>query len=252
MRERRRRRVAARGVDADLDPVRDEHLDRGVERGLGQRVRVTRDEQGPVDPLPSAVAGDRLADGQDMGFGERALERRAAVPGGAERHGSGGRAAVRGEQFVEVDELRRVWTGSGGGAHAANDGTPSVSVRACGSSRASTRSSSPWRTLARPVTWAASRCSTRPRRPAGRSAAPRCGTCWRSAARSSRRCAGGSPKCRSGSTTRTGSRRPRWTSATTCARWRWRRRGPTSSSPTRWRGSCRGRSTVRGRCGSCT
>ena len=51
--------------------------------------------------------------------------------------------------------------------------------------------------------------------------------CSPSARRSCRRCAGGWPRCRSGSTTRTGSRRPRSTSATTCARWRWRRPGPT-------------------------
>jgi hypothetical protein len=40
-------------------------------------------------------------------------------------------------QFVEVDELRRVWTGSGGGAHAANDGTWIVTVLTCVGSPAS-------------------------------------------------------------------------------------------------------------------
>ena len=87
---------------------------------------------GPV--IPRFCGGDdRLADGQDVGFGERALEWCVAVPGGPERDGTGWLAAICGEQLVEVDELRRVWTGSGGGAHAANDARASVRVRACGS-----------------------------------------------------------------------------------------------------------------------
>jgi hypothetical protein len=72
--ERGRRRVAAVGVDADVDPVRAEDAERGVEGGLGQRVRVASHEQRPGYPLGFPVACDRLADGLDMGFGERALE----------------------------------------------------------------------------------------------------------------------------------------------------------------------------------
>ena len=233
--------------------MRDEHLDRGVERGLGQRVRVARDEQGPVDPLPSAVAGDGLADGQDVGFGERALERGAAVPGGPERRrvrraGGGTRRAVRrGRRAApRLDGFRR--RGSRGERwHAA--------AIVCGHAAAH----QPRRAVPRPGELTPDRSRGRPRdaRPvdgARRDVRLRRGDAAARGARrrSSRRCAGGSPRCRSGSTTRTGSRRPRSTSATTCARWRWRRRGPTSSSPTRWRGSCRGRSTARGRCGSCT
>ena len=39
------------------------------------------------------------------------------MPGGPERDGALGFATIRGEEFVEVDEHRRVWTGAGGGAH---------------------------------------------------------------------------------------------------------------------------------------
>jgi hypothetical protein len=35
-------------------------------------------------------------------------------------------------QLVVVDEHRRVWSGAGGGAHAANDYTCPDSVRSCG------------------------------------------------------------------------------------------------------------------------
>ena len=130
---------------------------------------------------------------------------------------------------------------------------PRLRWRTCGSRPASTRSSWRWRTRARRATSAASRCSTPRPRPSGEFGCARGHAADRaSARRSCRRCAGGWPRCRSGSTIRTGSRRPRSTSATTCARWRWPRRAPTSSSPTRWRGSCRARSTARGRCGSST
>ena len=90
----------------------------------------------------------------------------------------------------------------------------------CGSSPASTRSSSPSRTPAdgscrqprdaRPVDGAVRRIRLARRRAADRGA--RC--------RSSRRCAGASPRCRSGSTTRTGSRTRSSTSTSTSARWR--------------------------------
>ena len=54
------------------------------------------------------------------------------MTGGPERDGPLRFAAVRGVQLVEVDEHGRVWTGAGGGAHAANIATTVDSVRACG------------------------------------------------------------------------------------------------------------------------
>ena len=72
--ERGGRRVAAVGVHPHVDPVRAEDRQRAVERGLGERVRVASHEQRPGYPLGSPVSRDRLADGQDVGFGERALE----------------------------------------------------------------------------------------------------------------------------------------------------------------------------------
>jgi len=41
-------------------------------------------EQRPVDSLNGAVLADRLRDGENVRFGERAIGRRAAVPTGAE------------------------------------------------------------------------------------------------------------------------------------------------------------------------
>src|SRR5262252_5209063 len=50
----------------------------------GVGVGVAPDEQRAVDPLPPAMAADRLRDGQDVLLGERSVERRAAVARSAE------------------------------------------------------------------------------------------------------------------------------------------------------------------------
>ncbi len=79
VRDRRRRREPALGVDLDVHAAGHEHLHRGPERRLGQRVRVAPEEQGPVDPLGGAVPDDRLADREDVILGERPVERRPSV-----------------------------------------------------------------------------------------------------------------------------------------------------------------------------
>ena len=77
---------------------------------------------------------------------------------------------------------------------------------------------------------------------------------WASGCTCCRRSAGGSRRCRSASTTRTGSRIPTSTSTSTSARARCRRPATRAAARrARWRGSSRaGRSTARTRCGSST
>ena len=116
--ERRGRRVAVGGVDADLDPVGAEDADRGVERRLRQRVRVTRDEQ-RARLIPSAfrcraIASLMARTWASVNVPLREVPRWPEVPND---DGALGFAAVRGVQFVEVDEHRCVWTGAGGGTH---------------------------------------------------------------------------------------------------------------------------------------
>ncbi len=77
---------AAAGVDARLDAVGREHFQRRDECRFGQRVGVHAHEQRAVDAFLAAVIADRLGGGEDMPLVEAALERGAAVPGGAERH----------------------------------------------------------------------------------------------------------------------------------------------------------------------
>ena len=83
------------GVDDDVDAVARRGPRRSSPRGLGERVRVAAEEQRPVDALLGAVAADRVADRDDVGLGERAVERGAAMARRAERDGRAGRAAGR-------------------------------------------------------------------------------------------------------------------------------------------------------------
>ena len=114
MRQRRRRREAVGRVDEDVDAVGDEHLERGPERGLRERVRVAADEQRPVDPVGPAGTGDGRASGDDVRLVEGRRERRAAVPGRAEGNALGGDSRIRplvvvgGDQPIDVDEHRGV------------------------------------------------------------------------------------------------------------------------------------------------
>ena len=113
VRDRGGRRVAVGGIDADVHPVRDQHLERRPPRRLGERVRVAADEQRPGVALGGPIAADGLGRGQDVRLVERGLERRTAVAGRAERDPLGriGRVGadvvVRGDEGVDVDEVRR-------------------------------------------------------------------------------------------------------------------------------------------------
>src|SRR5262249_4490605 len=57
---------------------------RGPGGGPGPRVRVLAHVERAVDPLTAAVVADGLSDRRDVGLGERAAERRAAVAARAE------------------------------------------------------------------------------------------------------------------------------------------------------------------------
>ena len=81
----RGRRVAVAVVDHHVDFVRRQHLERGRERRLGQRVGVDAEEERTIDALLAAIEADRLGDGQDVRLVERRVEGRAAVAGRPER-----------------------------------------------------------------------------------------------------------------------------------------------------------------------
>ncbi len=99
-------------VDADVDAVGDQHLQRGPEGGLAQRVRVTTHEERSGVSLLSAVPADGSAGGDDVRLVEGRRQGRSAVPGGAEGDALGwllgiGHAGVVGiGQSVQVDERR--------------------------------------------------------------------------------------------------------------------------------------------------
>ncbi len=117
-----RRYVAAAGVDHGLDAVRRQHLERAREGRLRERVAVDPDEERPVGPLRFPIEADGLGDGEDVGFVERGVERRAAVPGGAESDALGrdrrigALGVVRGHELREIDE-------DGDGSGLAGEGT---------------------------------------------------------------------------------------------------------------------------------
>jgi hypothetical protein len=110
-------------VDHDLDAVPGEHLDDRVQRRGGQRVGVTAEEERAVDALLGAVPADGCGDRDDVVLVERPLQRRAAVPGRAERDALrrigrvGTLVVVRAEQRIHVDEDRRIRQLPGYGRH---------------------------------------------------------------------------------------------------------------------------------------
>ena len=75
VRDDRRRRHAVVALDDGLDAVGREHFERGALGRTGQRVRVLAQAERAVDFLAAAVIADGLGDGQDMGLGERAVQR---------------------------------------------------------------------------------------------------------------------------------------------------------------------------------
>ena len=120
-RDDRRRRHAIVPLDDGLHPVGRQHLERRALGGPGDAVRVLAHVERAVDALAAAVVADGLGDGQDVGLGERAAQRRASMPAGAEAHELIGIANVR-LAFVilplepgEVDQhlLRRRPAGQG-------------------------------------------------------------------------------------------------------------------------------------------
>ena len=85
VRDRRRRRVFVVLRDhARRRRWRPAPRARSPNAGARQRVRVDAEEQRPVDALPLPVLADRLGDRQHVPLVEAALERRAAMAGGAE------------------------------------------------------------------------------------------------------------------------------------------------------------------------
>jgi hypothetical protein len=94
-RDDRRRRHAIVPLYDGLHPVGRQHLERRALGGPGDAVRVLAHVERAVDALAPAVVADGLGDGQDVGFGERAAQRRAPMPAGAEAHELVGIANVR-------------------------------------------------------------------------------------------------------------------------------------------------------------
>ncbi len=80
------RRESVLALDDRLDTVRCQHLERRVLRHRGQRMRVLAHVERTVDGVRAAVVADRLGDGEDVGRGEAAVERRAAMSARAELH----------------------------------------------------------------------------------------------------------------------------------------------------------------------
>jgi hypothetical protein len=67
-------------IDHDLDPAGRQHLQGAGKSGLGGRVSIHTDEQGPVDALPLAVPTNGLRDGEDVRLVEDVVQRQAAMP----------------------------------------------------------------------------------------------------------------------------------------------------------------------------
>ncbi len=111
-RDHRGRRVAVVGLQVHDDAIGREHFDGGALGRRRERVGVLAQEKRAGDPGLGAVFGDRLGDGQDMGFVEAAIECAAAVAAGAEGHALGGVAYVG---YVLVGRQQRRNVGKGGG-----------------------------------------------------------------------------------------------------------------------------------------
>src|SRR5208283_4160037 len=79
-----------------------------------ERMRVHPEVERTVDILTFAIEANRLADRQDVRFVERAVERGAAMPRGAERDslrgivGVGLAGEVSGDQTRNIDQLRLI------------------------------------------------------------------------------------------------------------------------------------------------
>src|SRR5690606_19061120 len=109
--ERRRGHPGVAGVDAHVDAVRDEYLDRAALGRQRQGVRVAAEEERSGDALAATVVDDGLGGRDDVLLVEARRERGSAVPAGAEgdalgRHGRvGDPVVVGGDQLVDIDEI---------------------------------------------------------------------------------------------------------------------------------------------------
>ena len=83
-RDDRRRRHAIVALDDRLDIFGGQNFQRGALRGRGQGVRVLAHVQRAVDAVAAAVIANGLRDGENVRLGECAVQRRAAMPAGAE------------------------------------------------------------------------------------------------------------------------------------------------------------------------
>jgi hypothetical protein len=107
-RDRRRGGHAAALLDHGLDAVGRQHLERRALCRSGERVRVLAQEERSIGALAAPVVADRLGDGEHVGLGERARERRAAMPAGAERDALRGVVEVGLPRVVLALEAREI------------------------------------------------------------------------------------------------------------------------------------------------
>ena len=106
--DHRRRGEAATRIDPHVDAVARQHLARGDPRRLRQGMGVAAEEQRPVDAVGRAPVVHRLRHGEDVPLVERRIERRAAMPRGAERHTLGRHAGVGSQGEIGIGERGKV------------------------------------------------------------------------------------------------------------------------------------------------
>ena len=81
-----RRRDTGIALDDGLDAIGRQPFERGALRRFGQRMCVFAHVERAVDSVSAPVVADRLCDRDDVRLGERAVERRAAMPARSEGH----------------------------------------------------------------------------------------------------------------------------------------------------------------------
>ena len=108
VRDDRRGRVAKPHLNAQLDAIGRQDLDRCRERRFRERVRVHADEERPVDLLRGAVVGHGLGDGQDVPLVKALPGRDAAMPRRAKGDALLSQARVWSAGEVGGDEARDV------------------------------------------------------------------------------------------------------------------------------------------------
>ena len=104
----RGRRVFVPFGQHHLDAVRREHFERGGTGRNRQRVRIDAEKQRTRDVLLGAILANRLGNREDVPFVESPLERRAAMPRGAERHALRWHSGIGHLRVVSGDEPRHI------------------------------------------------------------------------------------------------------------------------------------------------